>query len=292
MEETQSPANSGTPDTLIGQDEVGLLDILLTLAENAKLLIVGPLFVGLCALGIGYMLPQTFESIAVLQAEQATASLLTTAAVLDPVATKLGLAKDASAEEARSGLRQSIKASVGRNDKLLTLTVSGSTPQLAQAKANAVLEQVYVQSRPKGTARARLETQLAEAQARLKNAQNAATSVLKRLESSSITSASGADSTRNNGYAELLGAAAAAQTQISALESTLEGLSEAQLVQAPTLPEKASQPKKAVLAIGGTLATGLLLILFIFMRQALRNTAADAEAAGKLVRIRRALGLK
>ena len=136
MEETQSPAN---PGTLIGQDEVGLLDILLTLAENAKLLIVGPLFVGLCALGIGYMLPQTFESIAVLQAEQATASLMTTAAVLDPVVTKLGLAKDASVEEARSGLRQSVKASVGRNDKLLTLTltVSGSTPQQAQAKANA-----------------------------------------------------------------------------------------------------------------------------------------------------------
>ena len=134
MEETQSPAN---PGTLIGQDEVGLLDILLTLAENAKLLIVGPLFVGLGALGIGYMLPQTFESIAVLQAEQATASLMTTAAVLDPVVTKLGLAKDASVEEARSGLRQSVKASVGRNDKLLTLTVSGSTPQQAQAKANA-----------------------------------------------------------------------------------------------------------------------------------------------------------
>lgn len=292
MEETQSPANSGTPGTLIGQDEVGLLDILLTLAENAKLLIVGPLFVGLCALGIGYMLPQTFESIAVLQAEQATASLLATAAVLGAVDTKLGLTKDASAEEVRSGLRQSIKASVGRNDKLLTLTVSGSTPQQAQAKANAVLEQAYVQSRPKGTERARLETQLAEAQARLKNAQNAATSVLKRLESSAITSASGADLARGNGYAELLSAAAAAQTQISALENQLEGLSEAQLVQAPTLPEKASQPKKALLAIGGTLATGLLLILFIFMRQALRNTAADAEAAGKLVRIRRALGLK
>ena len=289
MEETQSPAN---PGTLIGQDEVGLLDILLTLAENAKLLIVGPLFVGLGALGIGYMLPQTFESIAVLQAEQAPASLMTTAAVLDPVATKLGLAKEQTPEEARRTLREQIKVAVGRNDKLLTLTVSARTPQQAQAKANAVLEQTYLQSRPKGTARARLETQLAEAQARLKNAQNAATSVVKRLESSSITSASGADLARGNGYAELLSATAAAQTQISALESQLEGLSEAQLVQAPTLPEKASQPKKGLLAIGATLATGLLLLLFVFMRQASRNTAANAEAAGKLARIRRALGLK
>ena len=46
------------------------------------------------------------------------------------------------------------------------------------------------------------------------------------------------------------------------------------------------------MAIGATLGTGLLLLLFIFVRQALRTTAADAEAAGKLARIRRALSLK
>jgi len=35
-----------------------------------------------------------------------------------------------------------------------------------------------------------------------------------------------------------------------------------------------------------------MLLLLVFIRQALRNTAADAEAAGKLARIRRALRLK
>lgn len=288
MQEIQSFTNLGTP---IEQDEVGLLDILLTLAENAKLLIVGSLFVGLCALGIGYVLPQTFESVAVLQVEQATASLISTASVLDPVAFKLGLTKDASVEEARSELRQSIKTAVGKYDKLITLTVSASTPQQAQARANAVLEQTYLQSIPKGSVRARLEVQLEEAQVRLKNAQSAATTMFKRLESPTTTTTTGTDLIRSVGYAELLGATATAQTQIIGLESQLEGLSEAQLIQAPTLPEKASQPKKALLAIGATLATGLLLLFFIFIRQALRNTAADVEAAGKLVRIRRALGL-
>jgi uncharacterized protein involved in exopolysaccharide biosynthesis len=75
------------------EGEIGLLDILVTLAENLKLLIIAPLIVGLCALGIGFVLPQTFESVAVLQAEQSTASLMTTAAVLDPVVAALGLAK-------------------------------------------------------------------------------------------------------------------------------------------------------------------------------------------------------
>ncbi len=250
MEETQRPDNPGTH---FEQDEISLLDMLVTLAENAKLLIIGPLLVGLSALGISYMLPPSFESVAVLQAEQVTASLMTTAVVLDPVVAKLGLAKDASAEEARGMLRRQIKAAVGK-DKLLVLTVSAPTPQQAQAIAVAVLEQTYLQRRPKGGILARLEAQLAEAQ-------------------------------------RLLKTDVAAQLQVSALAAQLDGVSQAQLVQAPTLPQKASQPKKTQLAIVATLAAGLALLLFIFMRQALRNAVADVEAARKLARIRRALGL-
>ena len=165
----------------IQQEEIDLLDILVTLAENIKLLILGPLLVGICALGIAYIVPQTFESIAVLKAEQATASLMTTASVLDPVAADLGLTKVDSAEEARKLLREQIKVSVGRNDKLLTLTVSAPAPQQAQAIANAVLQQTYVQSRPKGSDLTRLEIQLKDAKARTKSAEDAAGALLKRL---------------------------------------------------------------------------------------------------------------
>lgn len=175
MEETQSPLSAT-------EEETSLLDVLVTLAENVKLVIIGPLAMGLCALGISFVLPQTYESVAVLQAEQPTASLMTTAAVLDPVVATLGLAKDDTVEEARRKLQSTIKAAVGRNDKLLTLTVSASTAQQAQATANAVLEQTYLQSRPKASARTRLEAQLAEAQVRLKNAQSAAANMARRLD--------------------------------------------------------------------------------------------------------------
>ncbi len=272
------------------EEDVSLLDILVTLAENIKLLIIGPLLVGLCVLGIGYVVPQTYDSVAVLQAEQPIASLMTTAAVLDPVAAGLGLTKDESAEDARRLLREQVKVAVGRNDKLLTLTASAGTPQQAQAIANAVLQQTYLQSRPKTSERARLDAQLQGAQGRLKDAQDAAASLLKRLDSTTGTSGNSTDLSR--GYADLLTAAAAAQKQVGDLQVLLEGVSDAQLVQAPTLPQKASKPKKALLAIGATLAAGLVLLLFVFMRQSLRDTAQDAEAAAKVTRIRRALGLQ
>ncbi len=267
------------------------MDILVTLAENLKLLLIGSLTVGLCALLISFVLPQTFRSVAVLQAEQPTASLMVTAAVLDPVIAAMGLAKDDTLEDARLKLREQIKTAVGRNDKLLTLTVSSRTPQQAQAIANAVIKQTYQESRPKGGVRARLEAQLAEARARLKNAQDASVGVLKRLESNDAGGANnGTELAR--GYAELLNATGAAQSQISSLETQLEGLSEAQLMQSPTLPQNASQPKKGLIAIGATLAAGLALLLFIFMRQAFRNTPASETNSAKLMRIRKALGLK
>lgn len=272
----------------VQQDQFDLLDILVTLAENIKLLIVGPVLVGLCALGIAFIVPKTFESVAVLKAEQAIASLMTTAAVLDPVAASLGLTKDDSAEEARRQLREQIKVAVGRNDKLLTLTVSAPEPQQAQAIANAVLQQTYVQSRPKASELARLQTQLNDAKARTKNAESAAEGLLKRLESGGA--GGGAELAR--GYAELLNSAAAAQNQVAVVQTLLEGVTDAQLVQAPTLPQKASKPKKGLIAFGATLAAGLALLLFVFVRQAVRGAAKDADAVSKMARIRRALALR
>ena len=42
--------------------EDGLLDLLLVVAENARLLIFGPLIAGLAALGIAFIIPPTFTA--------------------------------------------------------------------------------------------------------------------------------------------------------------------------------------------------------------------------------------
>lgn len=269
-------------------EEFGLLDIFVTLAENFKLLFFVPLLVGLLALALTFTLPKTFESVAILNADQAIASLMTTATVLDPVAAEMGLTKDESIEEARRWLREKIKVAVGRTDKLLTLTVSASSPQQAQSIAEAVLQKTYIQSRPKASELIRLQTQLKDTQVRIKNAEDAADTLLKRMDSNGASS--GTESAR--GYAELLNVAAAAQTQRLTLEGRLEGLTEAQLVQNPTLPQKASKPKKALVGIGVTLATGIILLIFVFIRNDFRSTEVNAEAKEKIARIKRSFSMR
>lgn len=283
MEDAPNRANSV-------QNEVGLLDLLVTLAENIKLLVLGQLLVGVCALIVSFLVPQTFQSVAVLQADQTTASLMVTAAVLDPVIASFSLAKYDTVEEVRTKLRERIKANVGRADKLLTLTVSDRTAPQAQKIANAILQQTYQESRPKGSARARLGVQLEEARTRLKNAQDASVGVLKRLETNSSGAAGGVELAR--GYAELLSATGAAQGQVSLLEAQLEGLTDAQLIQAPTLAQEPSKPKKGLIAIGAMLAAGIVLLLFIFIRQAFLNTAPNATTSAKVLRIRNSFRMK
>lgn len=289
MDEIQNCGNTVKSVNSV-KNEVGLLDLLVTLAENIRLLILGPLAVGICALIVSFLLPKTFQSVAVLQADQTTASLMVTAAVLDPVTVSLGLAKEDTVEEARTKLRERIKVNVGRVDKLLTLTVSDRTASQAQAVANALLQQTYKESRPKGSARARLGVQLEEARTRLKNAQDASVGVLKRLESSSSGAAGGVELAR--GYAELLSATGTAQGQVSLLEAQLEGLTDAQLVQVPTLVQKPTHPKKGFIAIGAALAAGMGFLLFIFIRQAFLNTTPSEATSAKVLRIRNSFRMK
>jgi uncharacterized protein involved in exopolysaccharide biosynthesis len=282
MENTQQPENP--------EAEISLIDLLVTLADSVKLLILGPLAAGLTALAIAFALPQTFESVAIFPGDQATVSVMTSTAVLDPVIVSLGLNKDETLQDARLALLRRVKSAVGR-DKLLTLTVSDSSPQQAQATAQMLLNATFEQLRPKGSIKARIERQLVEAQLRLKNSQFAAAGFLVMLERSygadGLSKAGGTELPRS--YAELLGTAGAAQVQVLGLEAQLEGMTDSQLVQAPTLPEKAVSPKKGLIAVGATLASGFFLLLLVFVRNGLRSAETDPASAVKLARIRRAL---
>jgi capsular polysaccharide biosynthesis protein len=47
---------------LLEEDEISLLDLLQTIVDNLRLLVLGPLAVGITALGISYFIPPTYTS--------------------------------------------------------------------------------------------------------------------------------------------------------------------------------------------------------------------------------------
>lgn len=260
------------------EDEISLIDLLQTIVENLRLLVLVPLLLGLAALGGATFWPKTYESTALLATDTTIASLMQSAAVLDPIAVSLGYTAQMSVDEARLKLKGQIKANANAKDKLLTLTAQAGSPQAAQALAQAVLQQTYRQSQPHGSAKLRLEKQLVQAQSREKDAMLTAQAFATKLDKASGETAL----QLAQGYAQLMGVVKEAQSTQAEIESELTGLDASVLRQEPTLPNEHISPKRSLMAILTSLATGFALLLFVFVRQALRNAGHNPETAPKI----------
>ena len=94
-------------------------------------------------------------------------------------------------------------------------------------------------------------------------------------------------------YQETLFELFAKQFEMAKVDESREG-AVIQVLDAAQPPERKSKPKKALIAFFATLGAGLVLLVFVFIRQALRNAGQDPEAASKLARLqaswRKALG--
>jgi uncharacterized protein involved in exopolysaccharide biosynthesis len=94
-------------------------------------------------------------------------------------------------------------------------------------------------------------------------------------------------------YFETLFELFAKQYEMARVDESREG-AVIQVVDTAQPPERKSKPKKALIAMMTTLAVGFALLLFIFVRQALRGAAQTPDSAEKMTRLRlafrRALG--
>lgn len=208
MEETRAAAVEQD------DDEISLLDIALVVAENARLIIVGPILAGLLALGIAYIIPPTFTATTRIlppQQQQNAAALLGSQAgafagiagavgfnIKNPADTYVALVRSRTVadglidrfnlltvyeehyrDEARKRLAKATEVSTGK-DGLITIGVED-----ADAKRAADLANAYVQELSKLTGslaiteaqqrRVFFEVQLQQAQESLKEAEVALT---------------------------------------------------------------------------------------------------------------------
>jgi len=262
----------------LAEDEISLLDLLQTIVDNLRLLVIGPVVAGLVAYGVTLLIPKTYESTAILKGEQNLASQMVTASVLVPVAAKLGYTPKMEADDARDQLKKEIKASYNAKDKLVTLAAQATSPQAAQALANDVLAQVYVQTQPRDSAKQTLQKQLAQLQTREKELTQSAKLLERRLEQAMGNGVSEVA----QGYAQLIGVIEKTQESQIRVEKELKGIDGSDLIQSPTLPTKKIAPKRTLIAITAALAVGFVLLLFVFIRQAMRNASQNEESAQKI----------
>lgn len=366
------------------EQEISLLDLLLVVAENIKLLIVGPALVGLFAWGILFFLPQRYTSQAIL-ALPASMQTQAVAMMLGLTAEAFQLSNGRNQQQLQARLAEQVQATVGK-DGLLRLSVTAQTPQQAQTMSNSLIDLWLKSTVPNAQARAGLEKRQAYAQTSLdavtrviarrldaeaslskvqvkgelgtslrtlrelqarylgevlsisRELQDQSHNAVKQMpvlpaESLMQERAASAEQVRIDlekklGYAKISldtvagvialldaeGAASSSKpqargefgaslralgmlqshylTEVLSVSSELQGLSRDVIKQPPTLPTEPATQKRSHTAVLAVLVSVFLLLMWVFMRQAWRNSTQDPELARKQHRIKAALGLK
>ena len=270
-------------------EEIGLLDILLVVVEHLRLLIAGPVLVGMLALGGSFLWPRTYESSAILKpvavsGQQMAASMLTPV-VLDAVVANLHLQRPGqSIDEARLALKKNIKSSFNAKDNLVTVSGLAHTPEQAQALLTELLNTFFVQSKPKGEEQARLKQMLQSTQARIQEANVAAKQMQQRI--AREDSKSSADTAQ--GYATLVNTVDGLEKRAFDMSKELAGVDASALVQEPSLDRLKTSPKRSLVAVVAALGALFVLLLWVFVRAAWVKSSASPEAGAKLSSLKQA----
>lgn len=276
-------------------NEIDLLDLLVVLAENLRLLVAGTVLAVFAGLVIAFSLPPTYESTSILSPSknglnvsgQVIASYIKSADILEQVAKDLQFEQAANSAQRLKKMEPLIQVAVGRQEApLVTLTTQGPTPEKAQALNATIWKKLLPHTAPRGKEQERLQQQLEAESARLASAEMLEAATLKQLQSGASSEG------LSRLYGELQASNSRRQEVISRLESQMEGLTEENLAQQPTLTELPAKPQKLLIVLGCTAAGGMLLLLFILIRHALHGAKQNSAQAGKVTRLRAALGLK
>jgi tyrosine-protein kinase Etk/Wzc len=174
--------------------------------------------------------------------------------------------------------------STGVNSSALKSTPAAAVETVARLKAAISAQEVKLAS---------MRGYLAESSPDFKQALNelgAFKAQLVKAEKEEPSSSGGSDYVaryRDYKYYETLFELFAKQYELARVDESREG-AVIQVLDVAQAPERKSKPKKALIAVIATLASGFALLLWVFVRQALKNAGQSPETAGKIQSLKQA----
>jgi FlaG/FlaF family flagellin (archaellin) len=280
-------------------DEIDLLDLLVTIAENIKLLILGPLLAGLLVFVGLTMQPKPNQQVSLAKATFAIGpqKLLSPQDLIPKVTASTTLDQagqllkaDGHTEALQWLKTEHIIASIPKDTSLMSVVVQAEQEGTALLVAKAVLEATLLGTQPQGAA---LDSTLQAQEKDLALLTNARTVEAKLA--NYIRQRTNVDAVLVQSYESIAKMVPSIASRVDQRRMVLRGLSIADVVQQPQLlPQKhtPAKPRTMQFTLVAVLASGFALLLFVFIRQAFRNAGNNPESAAKLVRIRKALALR
>ena len=274
-------------------DEISLLDILVTLAESWKLLVFGPLIAGVLAGCLSLVWPKTFESVVIVRMTEEEVALLHAAPVLDLLIERFGLLAEADGivDDARQDLKKRLTFAVDKKTKLATITAKARTPDVAQALGSIAIAAVLKELQVKGKEKVLLEKTIAINSRAIDSAEDAIESILRSLKRAGASDQAQESAIKN--FAAINADIAKLSKENEALRQKLEPQGAEVFVQEASLPQrKVSFKLGLVVALIAILVSGFALLIFIFTRKAWTSAAQEEGAMKKIALINKAFQFK
>lgn len=284
----------------VQNEEADLLDLLVTVAENIRLLIIGPLLAGILALGAVSFWPASYESSFILEGQKKIEKEQQTIDLFTPMQVSQLFAANAVFTEAAKELQNegktqllallhpgAVSVQVIRNSTHVQVTVKAQDPASAYAAAQALLKACLTMSKPQGE-------DLQYIQANLEKNKNSLASarLMESRISVAINSTDRADPALAQAYMKLLDTIPNLVKSIANDRVRLNGLTIADVLVQPAVATASVGPKRIVVFVSALLAAGFVLLLWVFTRQAFQKAAMSDSSFAKIARIRKALGIK
>ncbi len=273
------------------ENEISLLDILVTLAESWKLLVFGPLVAAVLAVGLSFLWPKTYESVAIVRLTEQELALIGAAPVQDPIIEKFGLLAefDGVQEDARDYVGKQIIGKFDKKTGLATITAKARTPERAQEMGAAAMNALLKELLPKGKNKDQVEQTILSNERIIANANDAIEQLQKQIGKAGQNDA-GLEVVMKH-YASLSAEVARKELENIELKKSLTVKGDEVYVQQASLAQLKASPKLGLIVLLTALASGFALLVFVLVRKAWRSAVMSAEAAAKVAYIRKLLGL-
>lgn len=270
-------------------DEISLLDILVTLAESWKLLVFGPLAAAVLAGALSFLWPKTFESTAIVRLTEAEVALVGAAPVLDPLIVKFDLLPefDGNRDDARAYLAKKITGKFDKKTGLSTITAIAATPERAQAMGAAAIDALLLELLPKGKNKDQVEQTISSNEGIIANNTDAVEQLKKQMGKQG-QSDTGLEVVMKH-YATLTAEVARKELENIELRKSLTVKGAEVFVQQPGLSQRKASPKIGLSMVLASLISIIALIVFVFICKAWRVLKQNSDSANKVEQIKKYL---
>lgn len=281
-----------TEQSVHNDDEISLLDILVTLAESWKLLVFGPLIASLLAVALSFLWPKTFESVAIVRLTEAELALLNSAPVLDPLVEKFGLLAefDGIQEDARQYLAKKVVGKFDKKTNLATIVAAANTPERAQEMSKQIIDSLLNELLPKGKNKDQIEQKIINNESVVSSNKDALDQLQKQM-----GKPGGGDAALEVAmkyYASLTADVASKELENIELRKSLLIKGDEMFVQKPSLPQRKTSPKRSLVALFAAAVAGFILLVLVFVRKAWAAAKHNESSAKKIQLINKALFTK